>query len=233
MSRLARGETEVRWARGALIVRHPTATVLVDVPPGIEAELGEALGDLSAVILTSGRIRTTTGLLGLLAALEPHRDPERPLRLHVPWGEERGAALADTWSRLWPGRFPVEVDAERAGALIEVGSIAITTHAIRAGEPHWQLGTVETVPAVALTIRTPDLTVAVLPSCTPSAGGQRLCNGVDLAVVEVAAAPWPRIGEGQPVWRATPDRAIELVSGAREAWLVGDDGRWLGDDRPV
>ena len=90
----------------------------------------------------------------------------------------------------------------------------------------WQL-------AVALTLVTPDLSATLLPSCTPSSGGQRLCTGVDLAVVEVAAAPWPRIGEGQPVWRATPGRAIELVVGAGEAWLVGDDGRWLGDDRPV
>ena len=152
MSRLVRGATEVRWARGALIVRHPSGTVLVDVPSGIEEDLGEALGELSAIVLTSGRIRTTAGLLGLLAALEPHRDPELPLRLHVPWGEERGAALADTWSRLWPGRFPVEVDAERAGAVIEVGEIEITTHPIRAGEPHWQQGTVEAVPAVALTL---------------------------------------------------------------------------------
>lgn len=233
MSRLVRGATEVRWVRGSVVVRHPTATLVVDVPPGVEVELDDVLGEVSAIVLTSGRIRTTAGLLGLLAALEPHRAPEATLTLYVPWGEERGAALADTWSRLWPGRFVVQVDAERAGARFEVGAIRVETHPVRAGEPQWHPDSVAPVPAVALRLATDDLAVAVLPSCTPSTAGQRLCAGVDLAIVEVAAAPWPRTPEGGGVWRATPERAITLVAGAGEAWLVGDDGRWLGDDRPV
>ncbi len=233
MSRLVRGATEVRWARGALLVRYPPGAVLVDAPPGIEDELGDALPTLAAVFLTSGRIRATGGLLGLLSALEPHRSPERVLPLHVPWAEERGSALAELWSRGWPGRFPVEVDAQRAGATVDVSGIEVTTAPLRAGEPTWHPGSVVPVPALGVRLRTPDLTVALLPASTPSTAGRRLCEGADLAIVEVGVAPWPRPAEGDPAWRPTAEQAIALSSGAGESWLVGDDGRWLGDESPV
>lgn len=222
---MIRGRTEVLWHGGGLEVAVGPDALLVDVPAGIERALGDRLGRLRAIVLTGGSPRAVGGLVPLLCALEPWRDAE--LTVHVPIGDERGAALAEAWARHWPDRFPVTVDAERPGATFDAGPFGVTTFEVRAGEPRWRLGAVDPRVAVAVRVRTDDLTVVLVPAASPSTVIERACRDADVAVVEVAAVPWPPTAER---WRPTAEEALRLAAGAKEVWLVGDDGNWLGGE---
>lgn len=213
------------WLGGALYVSHGADALLVDAPSGVDALLGDRAARLRAVVLTGGTVRQVGGLVPLLCALERWRAAGTALPVHVPLGEERGAALADAWVRHWPDRYDVTVDAERPGATFDEGPFAVATFALRAGEPRWRIGTVEPRTAVAVRVTTPDRSVAFVPAAVPSTAVERACRGADLAVIEVGVVPWPRTAER---WRPTAEEALRLAAGAKEAWLVGDDGRWLG-----
>jgi hypothetical protein len=226
---LIRGRTEVVWHGGGLEVAVGNDALLVDVPAGIERALGDRLGRLRAIVLTGGSPRAVGGLVPLLCALEPWRDPEAELPVHVPIGEDRGAALADAWVRHWPDRFPVTVDAERPGITFDAGPFEVTTFEVRAGEPRWRTGTVEPRVAVAVRVRTEDLVVVLVPAAAPSTVIERACRDADIAVIEVATVSWPTTAER---WRPTAEEALRLGAGAgaKEVWLVGDDGSWVGGD---
>lgn len=200
--------------------------VVLDAPAGIAAAVGPELASVRAVVLTSGRARSLSGLVELLEALAAHRDPDLPLTLHVPLGEERGAALADLWVQHWPGRYPLTVDAERPGATFEVGALTVRTLALRSGEPDWSAGSVRSRVAVGVSVRSGEARAAVLFGAAPEPGLERWCAGADLAVVEVGVVPWPR---SDVAWRLRPDEAVAIGQGARELWIVGDDGQRLDD----
>ena len=222
-----RGRTEVTWLSGGLWIAVGNDALLVDVPAGIERVLGARLGQLQAIVLTGGSPRAVGGLVPLLCALEPWRDAEAELPVHVPIGEDRGAALADAWVRHWPDRFPVTVDAERPGSTFDVGPFRVATFEVRAGEPRWRTATVEPSVAVAVRVLTGDLTVVLVPAASPSTVVERACRDADIAVIEVAVVGWPTTAER---WRPTAEEALHLSAGAKEVWLIGDDGNWLGSD---
>ncbi|MEZ4236249.1 MAG: hypothetical protein R3F59_08835 [Myxococcota bacterium] len=157
----------------------------------------------------------------LLCRLERWRGPGDPLVLHVPLGDDRAAALAEVWQRGWPDRYPLVLDAQRPGAPFEVGDIAVETWAVRVGDPRWATGEVEPGVGMALRIAAGGLVVAVALGAGPERAVQRACDGADLAVVEVGVAPWPRT---DAPWRIRVDQAPLLAAGARQLWLVGDDG---------
>lgn len=228
MSGRVTGGTRVAWLDGAVWVEVGGHGLLIDAPPGVADALGpDRLPRLREVLLTGGRIRSVGGLLSLLCALEPHRGPEEPLVVRAPLGDDRGAALAELWSRQWPDRYRVVLDTERPGATFDAGPIEVRTSPVRAGEPRWRPDRVDPRVAIALRLQTPDLTLAVVLGAAPGAAVQRACERVDLAIVEVGVEPWPRTAER---WRLSMDEALGLGAGAGELWLVGDDGRWLGGE---
>ncbi len=216
MSRFAVGDTRVAYVSGAVHVAHPLGELLVEAVPG-------SFPGLSAVILTSGRIRSVGGLLALYAALEPHR-AGRPLTVHALLGEERVFAITDVWTRLWPRGFPVDLDARRPSTF-ELPPFGVTTQELVTGEV--QGGEVVPMPGLGVRIRTPDLTLAFVPAARPGTGVERLCSGVELAIVEVGRLDWPKTAHP---FRATVDQASALAAGAEALWIVGDDGTWLGEE---
>jgi hypothetical protein len=219
------GQTRVRWLGGGLYLEHAGDGFVLDTPPGVVAALGDdALGRIRAIVLTGGRIRTVGGLLELLCALAPHRRGA-PLELRGPLGEERGPALAETWVRGWGSPYPLTIDAERPGAVLSVGPMEVELHEVRAGEPDWADETVVRRMQVALRVRTPDATVAWVPGAAPGRTVAQVCDGVDLAVVEIGSEPWPRTDHP---WRMSPGEAIRAGQLARQLWMVQDDGTWPG-----
>lgn len=220
------GEIEVHFAHGGIWLWNTAPSgphgVAIDAPAGMAAAIGADLARLSAIVVTSGRARAIGGLIELLEATAAHRDPALPLVLHVPFGEERGAALADLWVQHWQGRFPLTVDAERAGVRFDAGGMQITTVALRAAEPDWAARDVVPRVAIGVIAEHAGARVAILLGAAPDPGLERHCAGADLAVIEVGVLPWPR---SDVAWRLRPDQAIAVGAGARALWIVGDDGR--------
>lgn len=221
MSHARLGDTEVRWLGGALWLRRPGGTLLIDAPSGVDARLPD--DDLDAVLLTSGRIGAIGGLLAVLARLRR----TAPLPVVVGIGEDRAASIADVWSRHWPHGFPIDLDARRPGE-VDLPAFLATTTAVHAGEPAGE--GVVAVPAVGVRLVTPEATVAYAPACRPGTTLDRLVLGADLAVLTVGTAPFPRSAHA---WRASAEEAGRIAGGARAAWLVGDDGEWLGPPAPA
>jgi hypothetical protein len=217
------GDTEVRWLDGALWLRHPTGTLLLDAPSGVDRLLPDDRVD--ALIVTSGRIAAIAGLLALFARLDPARRGA-PLPVHAALGDERVSALAEVWSRCWPRGFPIDLDARRPGTF-EVPPFRVTTVDLSAGEVSGD----EVVRAAAVGVRvdTPDASIALVPACRPGTTVERLIRGTRLAVVTAGVTPMPRAPHP---WRSTPEEAARLAAGAREGWVVGDDGAWLGPAAP-
>ncbi len=218
---LTAGSTRVRWCGGGLYVEVGGDGVLVDAPPAVAEALGPDLPRVRSVVITGGRMASVGGLLPLLAALEPHRAPEHPLPVRVPLGEERGAAIAEVWTRHWPDRYPVEVDAARPGARFDVGVIDVETLAVRAGEPVWRAGVVVPRVQLAVRLRTPELLVAFVPGAAPGTVVSRATRGADVAVIEVGVLPWPRTDAR---WRMSAAEALAAADHGGVLWLVGDDG---------
>lgn len=225
---LRRERLVVHWLGGGLFLDRAGEGLLVDVPAGA-ADLLRAAGALSSVrsvLLTSGRVRAVEGLVPLLCALEPLRD-DSPLPIRTCLGEERGPTLASAWTRAWPDRYPLLLDALAPGSEEEIGAFSIRTIPLRHGEPRWRTGTVEPAVAVAVRVTVPEGVIAWVPGAAPSPAVRRACRGADLAVVEVGVEPWPQTPEP---WRLTLEEALRDADEAGEAWLVGDDGRFLGGE---
>ncbi len=213
----------VHWCDGAVYLESEGLGLVVNAPSGVERHLESVLARVQAVVLSSGHTRAVSGLVGLFAALEPHRLQALPLAVHVVLGEERGAQLADAWAKAWPARFPITLDAEAPGATFELGPFSIETLSLRSGEPHWRLNEVHAVPAVALRIRAGETTVAWVPATAPGTRVQRALRGANLGIVEVGRNPWPRTPER---WRMSFSEALQLAEGIGELWVVGDDGEF-------
>ena len=216
-------DVAVHWCDGALYLEAQGVGVVVNAPSGVEKCLASALPRVQAVVLPSGHTRAVSGLIGLFAALEPHRLEAIPLALHVLLGDERGAQLGDAWAKAWPRRFPITLDAGAPEVPLDIGPFYVENFSVRSGEPHWRSGDVETVSAVALRIQVGNTTVAWVPSTAPGTRVQRAIRGADLAVVEVGRTPWPRTPQR---WRMSFAEALSLHDGQGELWVVGDDGQF-------
>ncbi|MEQ1564867.1 MAG: hypothetical protein ABMA64_04460 [Myxococcota bacterium] len=212
-----------RWIGGGLWVEHAGDAILIDAPTGAAAELGEDLGRLRAVVLTTGRARSLAGLLELLSAAERFRGGA-PLELHLPLGEERGAAVAEVWAHHWDA-YPLVIDAQQPGSTFSVGPFDVSTAAVQVGDPRFHPERVEARLGLGLRISTgAGGPIAVLLGAAPDPGLHRLCAGAELAVIEVGVAPWPRVDRA---WRLRTEQALAVGAGARQVWLVGDDGQRL------
>ena len=114
-----------------------------------------------------------------------------------------------------------------------MGDFSIKSVAVRQGELVYeqaspQVPTIAGRQGVAYRVETPAGCVAFVPS----SGGPintllRLCQDVDLAVVEIGAKPWPSAREP---WRLSFVQAVTLGSSARELWVVDDKGEVLQPD---
>jgi hypothetical protein len=202
-----------------LVLECDGEALLLDVPEGSAARLA-ALGVLPrirAIAFSGGRVQSVGGLVPVLCAMAPGRG-DTPLPVWSVLGEERGGLLADAWFRGWGG-FPLAMDGEAPGTAFEAGPFRVVTSAIRRGEPgRWGI---LSVPAVGFRVAAGGVEVAFVPGAGPGSAVERLVRGADLAVVEVGVTPWPPSPEP---WRLTADAAIHAAQGARELWLVGDDG---------
>lgn len=207
------------WADGALVVSVGSDTIVLDAPPAADLEaIASVLPYMRAIVLTSGRLSSVGGLLPLLCALEPHRGEDAALTLHLPAGDERGAAIAEVWVRGWPDRYPLVIDAVQPGAEIELGPILARSWPLATAEI--VRGEVRPMTAVGLQLQTPDLSVTYLRGAAdPRAIARWLA--VDLAILEVGAQPWPKT---ERPWRLRADEASKLGALAGEVWLVTDDG---------
>lgn len=209
----------VRWLDGALLISRGPLSVLVDAPPN--TDLGADAGRVQAIVLTSGRMRAIGGLLPVLASLEPYRLQDAAIQLHFPLGEERGAALTEAWVQGWPDRYPLTLDAEFPGGQFIACGLQFDTMPLRAGDPRWRDGSVDDAVAVAVRITAPEATVVWIPGAAPQSGLGRMCDGVDLAIIEVGMLDWPRTAER---WRLSLTDAMKIGANAAELWVVGDDG---------
>ncbi len=220
-----RGDTVVRWLGGGLLLRWRDHAFVLDAPPAVVDEVGDTLPLVRAVVLTGGRSGSVGGLVALLTALAPHRRGS-PLDLRLVLGEERGAALAETWVRAWGQPYPLTVDAERPGGVLELGPIEVELVPMKAGEWDWGADRVRSRVQVALRIQTPDALVVWVPGAAPGTAVVRACRDADLAVLEVGVEPWPR-HEGR--WRLSAAEALQAAGDADQVWVVGDDGRPVGE----
>lgn len=214
MELLRSGDWRACWVNGGLYVGNPEAGVLFDAPDGAGRALAAAGLDPDVVAFSGGRVASVCGFAGVVAAAIA-RGRTRPLRVWSVVGEERASRLVDAVSA-WDLPFPLIVDAEPPGATIAVGPLEVEVVALRRGEVRGN--DVVPVPAVGFRVRGP-LDVAFVPGLGP--GSRALCDGAELAVVEVGVVPWPANPER---WRFSVDEAITAARRARQLVLVGDDG---------
>lgn len=220
------GETEVRWLGGGLFLRWRDHGFVLDAPADVVDALGPDLPLVRAVVLSGGRAGSVGGLVPLLTALAPHRHGV-PLDLRLPLGEERGAALAETWMRAWDQPYPLVVDAERPGGVLQLGPVEVELVPMKAGEWDWRTEQVRSRVQVALRVRTPDARLVWVPGSAPGTAVVRACRDAQLAVLEVGVVPWPR-HDGR--WRLSETEAVQAGGDADQLWLVGDDGGALDGD---
>lgn len=212
---------EVRWTGGGLLIRTRRAALWIDAgPAGLFGE--PALVRDAAIVLTSARTQSVGGLLGLLDATEPLRPS-----LIYPLGGERVPLLVSAWSSLHPERQDPTLDGIIPGQPVDVGELHLATFPLRCAEAVRQSDGAEVHPVqgMGVQVHVDDLRITWIPASAPGTRVERYCRGSQLAVIQVAALPYPST---ERPWRATLDDAIRLAEGAEEVWLVGDDGRVVG-----
>lgn len=211
------------WLGGGVYLGDDDTGVVLDAPEGCAAilEAADRLDRVDAIVLSGGRASSVAGLFGLLAALTEARSGARPVRVWSPVGEDRPGRLIEA-AEGWEPHFPIVVEGEPPGAVIEAGPFALETVPLRRGELRQEpLRVVEQV-AVGFRCRGP-LDVAWVPGGGASVA-RRLCRGARLAVVEVGVRRWP----AHPGHlRLTVEEAIRSAGTAEQIVLVGDDGRLL------
>lgn len=187
------GPVRVERIGGALWIEHRGEGVLVDAPPGTASSLGDRLGRLRSVVLTSGRLERVSGLVSVLGALVA--PGSAGLTVRFPLSDERGALLVEAWQRAWPDR-EVTVDGVGPGAELEIVGADVLTVALSdpGGEP----------PPMGLRFVFPGgPALAVLPRCRLDGAVRRAGRGADLLVIEPGGL--------------SAREALDL--GARELWL--------------
>lgn len=229
MQHWQRGVVEVRWLAGALWVRHPGGGVLVDAPAGVHAHL-EALdlgASLTALVVSTDRLRALGGLLDLWDAVARARGPQPALHVLHPLEAERVAVVADAWCRGWPDDLILDLDALASGEPAQTRcGVDVRLVELPLGEVG-PSGTVRRVTGGGVRLDVAGVRIAWVPATRAGTAPRALCADADLAVVEVARRPWP--GTARP-WRMLADDAMRLADGAGTTWLVGDDGTSLLDD---
>lgn len=222
MSDWSHGAVQARWI-GALWVRTPRGSFLIDAPAGIARALAEADGlhDLRTVIVSTNRLRSVEGLPGLCEAIARARGKDAVL--HVVHGLDcpRVAAIADAWTRGWPDSTGIALDGVRSADPIELaGDAEVTLTSLTAAEPGPGGGVVP-VSGAAVRVSVGGVDIVWVPAARPNAAHARASVGAALAVLEIGRAPWPKVE--QP-WRPTLPQALAVSQHADAVWIVGDDG---------
>lgn len=217
----------VRWVGGALWAGGPRGGVLIDAPVGVDRALEEAglLPSLQGVVISSSRTRSVAGLLALWDALGRAR--QRTFNVTHVLGDERTPLLAAAWAQGWPDGVGLDLDGLTPGGITEIAGVEVELVPLRMGEASWGPGAVHPVTGCGLRLRVRGQTIAWAPTCRPGTAVARLCLGADLAVVEVGTGPWPA---SEAPWRLSVDDATRAGVGAREVWLVSDEGERVGGD---
>jgi hypothetical protein len=217
-------EVDVRWLNGAVTISLGAETLLLDAPPGIGNLLSQRgmLAGIQSVALSNGRLPSVGGLLPLLCGLEPHRSADTPLVLRLPFGDERGSAVAASWVRGWPDKYPISIDTIMPGVSFSVGNLEVETFPLRMGMPRWLPSqAVEETVGLGWRVQAQDQVIVWLPGAVPSRLLSRICAPADLVIFEVGVLPWPRTEQR---WRCSVSEAVRFSGEVPELWLVGDDG---------
>jgi hypothetical protein len=215
-------DVEISWCGGGLLVEAAKSTIVLDCPPGVEHFLPCGGTGVDAVVLTSGRPQSVGGLVGLLCAASHFNRGSRSLSVYACAGEERGPALVECWQRFWRGGLDVLLDVNVPGRTIQIGEIEVLVQGLVHGEPDWSSNSVVPAIGVSVSLRIGATQVVWVPGAAPHPGIGRLCRGVDLAIIEVGVASWPKTEKS---WRLTYEEAVTHGSGAEYVWLVDDEGR--------
>lgn len=218
---------DVRWIGGALWMSAGYGGLLIDAPAGVHEALDREglLPSLQAVLVSSARTRPISGLLPLWDALGINQ--RRTLRvLHV-LGDERTPLLAQAWAQGWPEGIRLDLDGMAPGTCFDVAGIDVELVPLRIGEPVSGGTGGQGVAGCGLRLHTGARTISWLPCSRPGTAAARLCSGVDLAVIEIAATRWPKT---EVPWRMSRNDALQAAMGASASWLVGDDGTKVDED---
>lgn len=222
MNAYAKGQTEVRWTHGGLMVSYAGDVLLIDAPRGIADTAIDVLSATHGVVVTSGRLASLRGLLALLDGVSTAGPRHQPFTVLGPVGDERVPALVDAWTRGWPDRRPIHIDGCVPGSVASIGGIEIRLMSVCHGEPDGgSPQQVQAAPGCAVRLTTPDATIAWVPGAAPDPAVRRACHRADLAVIEVGVVPWP--SSDRP-WRLTLADALQASADVGELWVMGDDG---------
>ncbi len=215
-------KADVTWVEGALHIATSTGGLLIEAPPGVDRHLAEAglLDRLRWVVLGSDRMRSVGGLLGLCAAIGERRGRVGVHLVH-PLSCERVGVVADAWQRGWPDGVRLDIDAVVPGITVDLAThLAVTLVPLSLAEACHD--GVRPVAGGGVRVEADGAVIAWAPVARPGTASRRLCEGADLAVVEVGRKPGP---DTMPSWRPSLGEASEIALGATRFWLVGDDGR--------
>lgn len=228
MNTWTHGDLTARWI-GALWVRTPGGSFLIDAPAGIARALADAGGltDLRTVIVSTNRLRSMEGLPGLCEALARARGTGAVLHVVHGLDAPRVAAFADAWTRGWPDSTTIALDGVRSADPIELaGDAEVTLTGLTLAEPGPGGGVVP-VSGGAVRVTVAGASIVWVPAARPNAAHGRASAGAQLAVLEIGRAPWPRVE--QP-WRPTMQQALTAAQHADTTWIVGDDGAVVESD---
>jgi hypothetical protein len=217
-------ECEVHWCGGGVLVRGTETSLLLDCPVGVEHYLGELAGELDAVVLTSGRIQAIGGLIGLLESVSRHKR-RGELTIYSGLGDEKGPALVDCWTRDWRSAIDIHLDLSTPGRVLPIGGASVRTESVPHSEPLWCEERVVSTFGNALRVQIGATSIAWVPGAGRHPIIGRLCQGANLAIIEIAGVPWPAGGAG---CRLTREEALRVGAMADAVWLVTDAGERVG-----
>jgi hypothetical protein len=218
----ALGRTRVRWLGGAILVETPGTTLLVEAPQAAVPLLRDAgvLPSIDAVVLSSDRTRHVSGLMGLAGALW-QAGRRASLQVVHPLTAERPAVVASAWSGGWPQGPALQLDAAAPGSLVDLGPVVVHLLPLAMAEADLARQEARPIAGVGVRLETGDGVIAWLPSARPGSSARAVVHGAELAIIEVARAPFPHTDHP---WRRDAQKARMLGASCAELWLVGDDG---------
>lgn len=218
--------SQARWIGGALWLDGKHGGVLVDAPDGVHRALDAAglLPSLQAVVISSARTRSVAGLLALWDAMG--RASRRTLTVIHTLGDERTPLLCQAWSQGWPDGVRIDLDGIAPGGITDVAGVEIELVPLRLGEASWSPPAVTPVAGCGLRLRHGGRVIVWVPAARPGTASVRLCQGANLAVIEIGTGPWPA---SEAPWRMSYADAAKAGAGADEVWIVDDLGQRIGD----
>ena len=216
--------SDPRWVDVSLYIPTAQGGLLIDAPEGVTRGLDRQglLSHVRTIVISSDRMTAVSGLPALLGALDASGLPA-PSVIHLVT-DRRTPLLVTSWNQGWTPTQPVSSDAIMCGMPFDLEGAHLVFTELPLAE--CREGVVRPTHGCAVQVHRPSGTLTWLPTCRPTTRLRPLCEGVDLAVIEVGTLAWPR--SAHP-WRLSLQDAIGFGSRANDLWLVGDDRRRMPD----